>query len=97
MLMVRPTGWMTKTRGSLIALGVLLLVVIRSIAEILRIDDPAAGVSDRQYHYLVGVLVAASAALVVLLLHAFGRHLVAIWLSVAVVLALFAYKIVSVL
>ena len=96
MLMVRPKGWLTTTRGSLIGLGVLLAVVIRSIAEIMRIGDPARGISE-QYFYLVGALVAACVALLVLLLHAFGRHVLAIWLSAAVVVALFAYKIVSVL
>ena len=96
MLMVRPKGWLTTARGSLIGLGVLLAVVIRSIAEIMLVGEPAEAISDH-YFYLVGALVAACAALLVLLLHAFGRHVLAIWLSAAVVVALFGYKIVSVL
>ena len=96
MLMVRPKGWLTRARGSLIGLGVLLAVVIRSIAEILRIGDQAEGISEHNVH-LIGALVAATAALFVLLLHGLGRHLLAIWLSAAVVVALFAYKIVALL
>jgi hypothetical protein len=89
--------WMTTARVSLIALGVLLLIVIRSIAEVFRIADPAKGIADEQYFYLVGALAAATAALLVLILHGFGRHLLAIGVAAAVVAALFAYKVAMVL
>lgn len=87
---------MTTARVSLLALGVLLLIVIRSIAEVFRIAGPAQGIADDQYFYLVGAFAAAIAALLVLALHAFGRHLLAIGVAAAVVVALFAYKVAMV-
>ena len=86
---------LSRHRGAQLALGVLLIVVIRSLGEFLRLYDPAVThIGAELFLYLSGALAAAIAALLVLILHALGRDRSAIFVTVAAILGLLAYKII---
>lgn len=88
-------GWLSKPRTAQTALGVLLVIVMRSILEFFRIGGATGTqLSADQLFYIEGALAAVTAALAVLVLHAFGRHGLATLSSVAAIGALLAWKIV---
>ncbi|PWJ94227.1 hypothetical protein C8D77_101911 [Mesorhizobium loti] len=67
---------------------------MRSILEFFRIGGATGTqLSAHQLFYIEGTLAAITAALVVLVLHAFGRHGWATLFSLATIVALLAWKI----
>jgi hypothetical protein len=92
----RILNWLSTVRAAQAALGLLIVVAIRSIAEFFRIGAASgAPIGDGQVFYLKGALVASIAALAVLVLHAFGQHRWSTLLTAAVILALLAWKIIA--
>ncbi|MBA1144372.1 hypothetical protein [Mesorhizobium neociceri] len=85
---------MSNPRAAQAALGLLLVIAARSILEFFRIGG-AIGLplNTEQAFYIEGGLAAVIAALVVLVLHASGRHGWATLFCVAVIFALLAWKI----
>ncbi|PZV39085.1 hypothetical protein [Mesorhizobium kowhaii] len=92
--MERIWSWLSKPRTAQTAVGVLLVIAMRSILEFFRIGGATATqLSANQLFYIEGTLAAITAALAVLVLHAFGRHGWATLSSVAAIVALLAWKI----
>ncbi|MFD2057702.1 hypothetical protein ACFSQT_32845 [Mesorhizobium calcicola] len=92
--MERILGWLSKPRTAQTALGVLLVIAMRSILEFFRIGGASGTqLSANQLFYIEGTLAAIIAALAVLVLHAFGRHGWATLFSGAAIVALLAWKI----
>lgn len=83
-----------RYRAAQVAIGLLIVIAIRSLAEFFRIRDPAATpIPPELLLYIYGALGAAVAALLVLILYAFGRHLTAIVVTGIAVVLLLIYKI----
>ena len=84
-------------RMAQISIGILLVIVIRSTAEILRLHHilgdqlTAAQVGP----YLVGALVAAITALAVAVLHFTGRDRTSIVVTVSAIAGLMIYKVAA--
>ncbi|PBB65043.1 hypothetical protein CK228_29595 [Mesorhizobium sp. WSM4312] len=92
--MERILGWLSKPRTAQTALGVLLVIAMRSILEFFRIGGASGTqLSANQLFYIEGTLAAIIAAFAVLVLHAFGRHGWATLFSGAAIVALLAWKI----
>lgn len=90
----RIRNWFSKPRVAQTALGLLLVIAMRSILEFFRIGGATgAPLSANQLFYVEGAFAAVSAALAVLVLHAFGRHGWATLSSVMAIIALLAWKI----
>ncbi|UCI21437.1 hypothetical protein FJ970_10980 [Mesorhizobium sp. B2-1-8] len=89
-------NWLSTARAAQAALGLLIVIAIRSILEFFRVGGASGGpVGDEQLFYVEGALAASIAALAVLVLHAFGRHRWATMLTAAVLVALLAWKITA--
>ncbi|MBZ9672037.1 hypothetical protein LB543_16465 [Mesorhizobium sp. ESP7-2] len=94
--MKRILNWLSTARAAQAALGLLIVIAIRSILEFFRVGGASGGpVGDGQLFYVEGALAASIAALAVLVLHAFGRHRWATMLTAAVIVALLAWKITA--
>ena len=85
--------WIFSPSAAQVAIGVLIVVVIRSIAEFFRLGG-SAGVplTGEQFFYIEGALAAACAALIALALHAFGRHAAAVLFTFAAIIGLIVWK-----
>jgi len=85
---------LSRNRAAQIAIGVLIVIVIRSIAEFFRLRDPSMPpLAPELLLYIRGALGAAVAAFIALVLHAFGRDRSAIMVTAVAIAALLAYKI----
>lgn len=93
-LVRRIWNWLSEPRAAQIALGLLLVIAVRSILEFFRIGG-AAGAQLRgdEIFYIEGALAAVCAGLAVLVVHAIGRHGWATLLTAAAIAALLAWKI----
>ncbi len=81
-----------------IAIGVLLVIVVRALSEIARLYDPAEpSIKPEFFVYYFGAIAAAVAAIFVLILHAINRNGAAIALTAATIIALFVYKVVAIM
>ena len=77
-----------------VAIGVLIVIVIRSLSEVLLMHNPVSlGSSAQQKVYIVGSLAAAVATLATHILHAFRRDRLVLIVTAVTIIALFAYKI----
>ncbi|CDX16031.1 conserved membrane hypothetical protein [Mesorhizobium sp. ORS 3324] len=92
--MKRIWNWVSEPRAAQIALGLLLVIAIRSILEFFRIGG-AVGVelTGDQVFYIEGALAAIVFGLAVLVLHAAGRHRWASLVTAAAIIVLLAWKI----
>lgn len=87
-------NWLCKPRAAQIALGLLLVIAIRSALEFFRIGGAVgAQLSGVDIFYIEGALAAVCAGLVVLVLHALERHGWATLFTAAAIAALLAWKI----
>jgi hypothetical protein len=78
------------------AVALLVVIVLRSLGELLRIDPcGATGLTSEGRLYVVGAMAAAASALVTLALHAMDRNRTAIAMTAVTILALLTYKIVA--
>ncbi|TPI32153.1 hypothetical protein FJW08_10335 [Mesorhizobium sp. B3-2-1] len=94
--MKRILNWLSTARAAQAALGLLIVIAIRSILEFFHVGGASGGpVGDGQLFYVEGALAASIAALAVLVLHAFGRHRWATMLTAAVIVTLLAWKITA--
>jgi hypothetical protein len=85
--------WIFSPRAAQVAIGVLIVVVIRSIAEFFRLGiATGAPLTGVEVFYIEGALAAACAALVALALHAFGHHAAAVVFTFAVIIGLIIWK-----
>ncbi|RUT99764.1 hypothetical protein EOD23_24560 [Mesorhizobium sp. USDA-HM6] len=92
--MQRVWDWLSEPPAAQIALGLLLVIAVRSILEFFRIGGAAgAQLTGAEIFYIEGALAAVCAGLAVLILHAFGRHGWASLFAAATILALLAWKI----
>ncbi len=90
----RIWNWLSKPWVAQAALGIQLVIAMRSILEFFRIGGATGTqLSANQLFYIEGGLAAVTAALVVFVLHAFGRHGLATLSSAAAIVALLAWKI----
>jgi hypothetical protein len=88
---------LSRYRAAQVAVGVLVVITIRSLAEFLGLyKHSATPLGPELLLYIYGALTAAVGALATLVFHAFGRHLSAIVLTGTVIAGLFVYKIVVV-
>ena len=95
--MKRILNWLSTPRAAQAAVGLLIVIAIRSILEFFRIGGAiAVPLSKEQIFYIEGALAACVAALVVLALHAFGQHRWATLVAAAVIVAFLVWKIVAV-
>jgi hypothetical protein len=85
--------WIFSPPAAQVAIGVLIVIVIRSIAEFFRLGS-LAGVplTGEKIFYIEGAFAAACAALIALALHAFGRHAVAVVFTIAAIIGLIVWK-----
>ena len=92
----RIWNWLSRPRAAQIALGLLLVIAMRSILEFFRIGG-GVGVQlgGEQIFYIEGALAAVAAGLPVLVLQAIGWHRWATLFAVAAIVALLAWKIVA--
>ncbi|MDX8482970.1 hypothetical protein RFN28_31600 [Mesorhizobium sp. VK24D] len=92
--MKRIWAWISEPRAAQIALGLLLVIAIRSILEFFRIGG-ATGVelTGHQVFYIEGALAAVVFGLAVLVLHAIGRHRWATLATAGAIIVLLAWKI----
>jgi hypothetical protein len=81
-----------------IAIAVLLIVIIRSLAEYLRLytppTPPATGTPDLLL-YIWGAIGAAVGAILALGMHAFGRDRAALAIVAVTVVGLFGYRLIA--
>ena len=85
----------SRVRLAQIAVGLLIVVTIRSLAEFLRLYDPAAAaIGPERLMYIYGALAAAVAALLALVLYAIGRSASAVGITAATIAGLLIYKII---
>jgi hypothetical protein len=76
------------------AIGVLIVIVIRTLSELLLSYDAVShSPGAHQKIYIIGSLAAAVAALGAHILHAFGRDKLVLLVTVVTIIALLAYKI----
>ena len=88
--------WIFSPPTAQIAIGVLIVIVIRSIAEFFRLGSSAdAPLPGERIFYIEGALAAACAALIALAFHAFGRHAVAVIFTIATIIGLIVWKAAS--
>ena len=86
-------SWIYSPPAAQIATGVLIVVVIRSIAEFFRLGiSTGAPLTGEQIFCTEGALAAACTALIALVLHALGRHAVAVVFMFAAIIGLFVWK-----
>ncbi|HEY4575661.1 MAG TPA: hypothetical protein VIJ26_16910, partial [Thermoanaerobaculia bacterium] len=86
----------TSRRLSELAITVLFLALVRTLAEYYRlryVRGPALGLADVA-PYITGGLMAAAGAWAAVVAYFFGRYRVAIGIVVAVVVAMLVYKVV---
>jgi hypothetical protein len=77
-------------------IGLLIVVVLRALGELLRIDAcGTTGLTSEGKLYATGAMAAAAAALVAFALHISNRDRLAIAVAGVSVLGLFAYKVVA--
>ncbi|MGX8012547.1 hypothetical protein ACVDG8_028060 [Mesorhizobium sp. ORM8.1] len=92
--MNRIWNWLSQPRAAQGALGLLLVIAMRSILEFFRIGGVAgAQLTSDEIFYIEGALAALVAGLAVLVLHAVGRHGWATMFSAAAIVALLAWKV----
>ena len=95
--MKRSLTWLSMPRAAQAALGLLIVIAIRSNLEFFRLGGTTASPpGNEEVFYIEGSLAASIAALVVLALHAFGQHRWATLFAAIVIIALLAWKIVAV-
>jgi hypothetical protein len=75
-----------------VAIGLLLVIVIRWLSDVLRLYGPAV-IGPGAHLYLVGSLAAAVATLVAHTLHAFGRDRLVLLVAAITIFGLLVYKI----
>ncbi|MBZ9799260.1 hypothetical protein [Mesorhizobium sp. ES1-4] len=93
--MKRILNWLSTARAAQVAFGLLIVITMRSITEFFRVGGASGGpVGGGQIFYLEGALAASIAALIVLVMHVFGRHRWATLFTAAVIVALLAWKII---
>ena len=86
--------WLSSPLAAMIAVGLLIVVAIRSIIEFFRIGGVVGTpLTGEEVFYIEGALAAACAALVVLMLVGFGRHGWAVLVAMAAILSLLVWKI----
>ena len=76
-----------------VAIGILILVVIRTIAALIPQTSDRPSLDDLNSVYLVGALIAATSALVCHILYAFGRHRLVLLLASLTIVGLIVLKI----
>jgi hypothetical protein len=85
--------WISSPPSAQVAIGVLIVIVIRSIGEFFLLGGSAgAPLTGEQVFYIEGALAAACAALIVLVLHALRRHAAAVVFTVAAIVGLIVWK-----
>ena len=86
---------LSTIRIAQVAIGILLLAVIRTIAGLIPTipDDPHLGNLYRAY--LVGALVAAAAALVCHILYSLGKHRLVLLVAATTLVGLIVFKVVQ--
>lgn len=93
--MNRIWNWLSQPRAAQIALGLMLVIAMRSILEFFRMGGASGSqLSGDEIFYIEGALAAVAAGLAVLVLHVLGRHGWATLLCAAAIVALLAWKIV---
>jgi hypothetical protein len=79
-----------------VAIGLLIVVVIRTLSEILRLYNPSVIGPDAHLRvYLIGSLAAAVAALATHILHALGYDRLVLVVTSITIIALLIYKITA--
>ena len=79
-----------------VAVGLLIVIVLRALGELLHIDVcGATGFTSLGKLYATGAMAAAAAALVAFALHAMGRDHAAIGVTAVSILGLMVYKIID--
>ena len=87
---------LTPTRIAQGAVGLLIVIILRALGELLRIDAcGTTGLTSDGRLYAIGAMAAAAAALVAFALHVLNRDRLAIAVAGIGILGLFAYKIVA--
>ena len=88
--------WLATARAGQIATGVLILVVVRSLAEFFRLGGGVGNPATAEHVlYIQGALAAAVAAGAALLLHALRRDAAASGTAIAAVVGLLLWKVFS--
>jgi hypothetical protein len=76
------------------SIGLLLIIVIRTLGQVLWADNPAvASLGQEHSVYITGAFLASVAAMVALILHAMDRDRLAMLLTAMTVVALLVYKV----
>jgi hypothetical protein len=86
---------LSTIRIAQVAIGILILAVIRTTAALIPItpSDPHFGNLYRVY--LVGALIAATAALVCHILYCFGKHRLVLLVAATTIAGLIVFKVVQ--
>jgi hypothetical protein len=84
---------LSTLRIAQVAIGILILVVIRTLAELIAITSNHPSSDNLNTVYLVGALTAAAAALACHILFAFGKHRLVLLLAGVTILGLIVLKI----
>ena len=91
---MKPAMWPAWHRLAQASIGLLVVIVIRSLGAALWSGGPATLSSAPQYAvYLQGAFAASVAALAALVLHAFDRDRLAVLATGMMVVALAIYKV----
>lgn len=86
----------TPHRTAQVAVALLIVIVLRSLGEVLCIDaHGATGLTSEGRLYVIGAVAAAAAALVAFALHLFNRDGLAMAIAGVSILGLFLYKVVA--
>jgi hypothetical protein len=89
------------SRLAQIAIGLLLIVIIRSLAEYLWLYTPPApavppdAATSNLLLYIWGAIGAAAGAILALGMHAFGRDRAALAIVAITIVALFGYRLIA--
>ena len=78
-----------------VAIGILILVAIRTIAALIPITPDDSHLGNVYRVYLVGALIAATAALICHILYSFGKHRLVLLLAAMTIVGLIVLKIMQ--
>jgi hypothetical protein len=78
-----------------VAIGILLLAVIRTVAALIPITPDGSHSGNLYRVYLIGALIAATAALVCHILYSLGKHRLVLVLAALTIVGLIVFKVVQ--
>jgi hypothetical protein len=84
---------LSTSRIAQVAIGILILAVIRTVAELIPITPGDSHLGNLYRVYLIGALIAATAALLCHVLYSFGKHRLVLLVAAMTIVGLIVFKV----